>query len=102
MLESYSSTLDDYDVINYSEKMAISILKTATISKLKREETKAYTDTIKRINYYRLSQHNMLIPDGLLYTEIKGVLKPVYQVSFPTQNLMNEYAAKIKRYTEGI
>ena len=76
MLESYPSTRDDYDIINHSKKMAISILNTAIIPKLKCEETKANNDAIQRINCYRLSQHIVLIPDGLLYTEIKPSLFP--------------------------
>ena len=36
MQGSYPSTYNDYDITNHSEKMAISILKTAIVSKLKR------------------------------------------------------------------
>ena len=50
---------------------------------------------MERINVYRSSQHIIVIPDDLLYTEIKGVLKPIYQVSFQTQNPINEYAARL-------
>ena len=82
MLESYPSTYDDYDITNHSEKMAISILKTAIVPKLIRPETKAYNDAIKRINVYRLSHDIVAIPYGLLTIEIKGVLMPVYQIGF--------------------
>ena len=38
MQESYQSIYDDYDITNHSEIMAISILKTAFVPKLKLQE----------------------------------------------------------------
>ena len=67
-LESYPYIHDAYNIINYSEKMAISISKIAIVPKLKRDEAKSYDDAIKIINYHRLSQHIVLIPVGLFYT----------------------------------
>ena len=100
MLESYPSTYDDYDITNHSEKMAISILKTAIVPKLIRPETKAYNDAIERINLYRLSHNIVATPDGLLTIEIKGVFMPVYQIGFPSDPT-NEYAAKMTTYMDG-
>ena len=101
MQESYPSSCDDYEIINKTEKLAISILLTAKVPNLSTEQSIQFDRSLKKINKYRRGESIPEIPHGLRYVKFK-VLVPVcgpYRVSVVD---ITGYDTDLAKYAESL
>ena len=96
MQEWYPLSNHDYNIVNKFEKLAISILKTAIVpSSMPREESVLYSNSLSKINRYRVSEGIPPLPENLLSVK-QRMLKPCCFKD------LNEHDDDFDAYREGM